>query len=125
MNKQFSNYTKDRIREENFSDKLRYSKYWLRANTVRNNPKLDNFLTEIYYDYNKRQKLKEGIERGLTGVEALKDEINNTFEYLSNTSKQCLGAGIALILSEMGYLPSKRVAVYNIINIKNAHLYTK
>ena len=119
------NFTKDRNRKEKFSDKLRYSKYWIWENTIKNSPQLNNFLTELWYDYNKRQKLKEGIERGITGVEALKDEINAAFEHLSNSEKKGLGASIALIASEMGYVPTRSVPIYNTLNIHNAHLYRR
>lgn len=125
MNNKNLKLTNDRNRDVQFSDKLKYSKYWIWENTVENCPLLNNWLTEFYYDYNKRQKLKDGIDMGMTGVEALKDDINNTFEYLSNSQKRCLGASIALIASEMGYVPEISAPVYNVINIKTASTYRR
>ena len=96
MYKQFSNFTKDKNREEKFSDKLIYSKYWMRANSVRNNPKLEEFLTELYYNPSKRQKLYDGINRGVSGIDSLREEINCSFEYLTNSEKQALRNGYSI-----------------------------
>lgn len=95
MYKQFANSTKD-INREKFSDKLLYSKYWMRANSIKNNPHLDEFLTELYYNSSKRQKLNDGLNRGISGVDSLREEINCSFEYLTNPEKQALRNGSSI-----------------------------
>ena len=108
MIQNMSNNTNDRNREEKFSDKIRYSKYWMRYNTIRNNPQLDRFLNRVYYNPELRQKLINGVSRGISGVESIG-----------------LGMSIAWILALDGYVATKIVPIYNIINIKNAHIYEK
>lgn len=125
-NETYYTNVKENIRtREKFSEKMRYSKYWIRSNAIRNNPKLDDFLTQVYYNPTIRQKLNEGVTRGLTGIESIRDEIDKQFEYLSNSEKQGLGMALAMILSESGFYPTKSVPIYNTINIRNAHLYTR
>jgi len=106
--------------EEKFSRKMYCSKWWMRASTIRNNRRLDNFLTDIYYDESKRRNLIEGVDRGLTSVESIKNELTKEFELLTNTEKQALGAGLSLILAEEGYSPVKKVPIFDCFNIKNA-----
>lgn len=94
--KENNNYTneKETIRSrEKFSDKMSYSKYWIRANAIRNNPKLDDWLTQMYYNPTIKQKLNEGVARGLTGIESIREDIDKAFEYLSNVEKQRIGHG--------------------------------
>lgn len=125
-NETYYTNVKENIRtREKFSEKMRYSKYWIRSNAIRNNPQLDDFLTQVYYNPTIRQKLNEGVTRGLTGIESIRDEIDKQFEYLSNSEKQGLGMALAMILSESGFYPTKSVPIYNTINIRNAHLYTR
>ena len=125
-NETYYTNVKENIRtREKLSEKMRYSKYWIRSNAIRNNPQLDDFLTQVYYNPTIRQKLNEGVTRGLTGIESIRDEIDKQFEYLSNSEKQGLGMALAMILSESGFYPTKSVPIYNTINIRNAHLYTR
>lgn len=125
-NETYYTNVKENIRtREKFSEKMRYSKYWIRSNAIRNNPQLDDFLTQVYYNPTIRQKLNEGVTRGLTGIESIRDEIDKQFEYLSNSEKQGLGMALAMILSESEFYPTKSVPIYNTINIRNAHLYTR
>ena len=74
-NETYYTNVKENIRtREKFSEKMRYSKYWIRSNAIRNNPQLDDFLTQVYYNPTIRQKLNEGVTRGLTGIESIRDE---------------------------------------------------
>ena len=110
---------------ELISTKMRDSKWWMRANTIRDNEKLDNFLTNFYYDNNKRKKIIEGVERGLTSVESIKSELNECFEFLTNTEKQALGMALSMIMDEESYFPTRTIPIFNCLNIKNSTQFSK
>ena len=123
-----NNYDKEINREtskELFSTKMKYSKWWIRSKSIRNNPKLDEWCTELYYNSAKRAFLIDGVDRGLTSIEAVKHELIRNFEYLTYTEKQAVGMALCLILDEMGYIPTKTISVNNCLNFKNASLYVK
>ena len=62
-NNKYNRGEKNIRNQEKFSDKMETSKFWPRAKAIRENEKLDDFITAMYNDANKRNKLIEGVQR--------------------------------------------------------------